>query len=41
MKWDNMKFPMNMCDFDRLEQNNMISEEDELAFIAVNVYEPY
>ena len=32
---------MNSNDVDTLEQNNMISDEDELAYIAVNVYTPY
>ena len=41
INWDNITYPMNMCDFDRLEQNNMISEEYELALVAVSVYELY
>ena len=41
INWGNIMFPMNMCDFDRLEQNYMISDEDELAFIAVKVYDLY
>ena len=41
INWDGIKFPMNMCDFDRLEHNNTVPYEDELVLTAVNVYTPY